>query len=182
MTAWKSVVGADDTVLNGGDVALAGSLSESGRARIRGAPGRRILVVGNHDFNRRTGLLDAAGHGVATGILAIDSDPPMVLTHLPMRTLPPGWVTLYGHVHNNEPFWTRRTSTCVSSTRTTARSRSRACSRSGSASWPAAYPKERPRLTGSRRQWGLNSRPGHEEHRPRIRAACICWSVRGWTE
>ena len=103
MTAWKSVVGPDDTVLNGGDVALAGSLGESGRARIREAPGRKILVVGNHDFNRRIGLLDAAGHGVATGILAIDTDPPMVLTHLPMGTLPPGWVNLYGHVHNNEP-------------------------------------------------------------------------------
>ena len=70
---------------------------------IREAPGRKVLVVGNHDFNRRTGLLDAAGQGVATGILAIDSDPPMVLTHLPMRTLPLGWVKLYGHVHNNEP-------------------------------------------------------------------------------
>ena len=39
VTVWKSVVGADDTVLNGGDVALAGSLGESGRARISEAPG-----------------------------------------------------------------------------------------------------------------------------------------------
>ena len=70
---------------------------------VREAPGRKILVVGNHDFNRKTGLLDAAGHGVATGILAIESDPPMVLTHIPMGALPPGWVNLYGHVHNNEP-------------------------------------------------------------------------------
>ena len=103
MTAWKSVVGTDDTVLNGGDVALAGSLGESGRARIREAPGRKILVVGNHDFNRKTGLLDAAGHGIATGILSIDTDPPMVLTHVPMSVLPSGWVNLHGHVHNNEP-------------------------------------------------------------------------------
>ena len=88
MTAWKSVVGTDDTLLNGGDMALAGILRGSGRARIRDAPGRKILVVGNHDFNRRTGLLDAAGHGVATGILAIDTDPPMVMTHIPMGTLP----------------------------------------------------------------------------------------------
>ena len=103
VTVWKSVVGADDTVLNGGDVALAGSLGESGRARISEAPGRKILVVGNHDFNRRSGLLDAAGHGIATGILSIDTDPPMVLTHVPMSVLPSGWVNLHGHVHNNEP-------------------------------------------------------------------------------
>ncbi len=103
MAGWKSVVGADDTVLNGGDVALAGSLDKAGRAEIRAAPGRKLLVVGNHDFNRKTGLLDAAGHGAATGILAIDTDPPMVLTHVPMDGLPAGWVNLYGHVHNNEP-------------------------------------------------------------------------------
>ena len=103
MTTWKSTVAAGDTVLNGGDVALAGSLGESGRARILEAPGRKILVVGNHDFNRKTGLLDAAGHGAATGILSIDTDPPMVLTHVPMGVLPPDWVNLYGHVHNNEP-------------------------------------------------------------------------------
>ena len=102
MTAWKSVVATDDTVLNGGDIALAGSLGESGRARLREAPGRKILVVGNHDFNRRSGLLDAAGHGAATGMLSIDTDPPMVLTHIPMGVLPLGWVNLYGHVHNNE--------------------------------------------------------------------------------
>ena len=103
MTGWRSAVGAGDTVLNGGDVALAGALDDAGRAEIREAPGRKLLVVGNHDFNRRTGLLDAAEHETATGILAIDTDPPMALTHLPMDGLPPGWVNLYGHVHNNEP-------------------------------------------------------------------------------
>ena len=103
MTAWKSAVAAGDTVLNGGDIALAGSLREPDRTAIRNAPGRKMFVVGNHDFNRKTGLLDASGHGTASGILAIESDPPMVLTHLPMGELPPGWVNLYGHVHNNEP-------------------------------------------------------------------------------
>ena len=27
----------------------------------------------------------------------------MVLTHVPMGVLPPGWVNLYDHVHHNEP-------------------------------------------------------------------------------
>ena len=47
MTAWTSAVGPDDTVLNGGDVALAGSLGERGRARVGAAPGRKLLAVGN---------------------------------------------------------------------------------------------------------------------------------------
>ena len=103
MAAWKSAVADDDTVLNGGDIALAGSLRESDRTAIRNAPGRKMFVVGNHDFNRRTRLLDASGHELASGVLAIETDPPMVLTHLPMGALPRGWVNLYGHVHNNEP-------------------------------------------------------------------------------
>ena len=38
-----------------------------------------------------------------TSILTVDTDPPMVLTHVPMDGVPSGWVNLYGHVHNNEP-------------------------------------------------------------------------------
>ena len=40
--------------------------------------------------------------GWSRGILLIDADPAMVLTHVPMGGLPPGWVNLYGHLHNNE--------------------------------------------------------------------------------
>ena len=83
MTVWTSAVGPDDAVLNGGDVALAGRLGERGRARIRAAPGRKLLVVGNHDFGRRTGVLEPAGHDLAAGILAVDTDPPLALTHVP---------------------------------------------------------------------------------------------------
>ena len=106
LTAWASAVGPDDTVLNGGDIALAGSLGERGRARIGAAPGRKLLVVGNHDFSRRTGVLELAGHDLATGILAVDTNPPLVLTHVPMGVIPPGWVNLHGHIHNNEPLRT----------------------------------------------------------------------------
>ena len=57
------------------------------------------------------------GTRVATGILAIDTDPPMVLTHVPMGVLPPDWVNLYGHVHNNEPLReTRHINVCVEHT------------------------------------------------------------------
>ena len=90
MTAWRSVVGPDDTVLNGGDVALAGSLDEDGRTELREAPGAKLLVVGNHDFGRKNGIPDAAEHDVSTGILAVDTDPPMVLTHVPLDAVPPG--------------------------------------------------------------------------------------------
>ncbi len=90
MTAWKSAVGPNDTALNGSDVALAASLRKRGPARIRATPGRKLLAVGNHDFGTRTGVLEPAGQDLASGILAVDSDPPLVLTHVPIGVVPPG--------------------------------------------------------------------------------------------
>ena len=73
----------------------------------------------------------------------------MVLTHIPMGALPPGWVNLYGHVHNTNPFGRHRTSTCASSTPTTDPSHWGAWSRSRSTCCWATYPKAQPQMTGS---------------------------------
>ena len=103
MAAWTAAVEPDDTILNGGDIALSSALGKTHRTAIREAPGRKLLVVGNHDFNLRSGLLDTAGHDTWTGVLVIETDPPIVMTHVPMGMLPPGWVNLHGHVHNHAP-------------------------------------------------------------------------------
>ena len=103
MAAWTAAVEPDDTILNGGDIALSSALGKTRRTAIREAPGRKLLVVGNHDFNLRSGLLDTAGHDTWTGVLVIETDPPIVMTHVPMGMLPPGWVNLHGHVHNHAP-------------------------------------------------------------------------------
>ena len=101
--AWRRDVGDRDTILNGGDIALGGSLKGKWRTQVTESPGHKVLVVGNHDFDRRRRRLDAANHAATAGLCVIDTDPPMVLTHLPMDELPgPEWVNLYGHVHNNE--------------------------------------------------------------------------------
>ena len=66
-----------DTRPTAATVALAGGLAASGRARIREAPGgRRSSWSGTMTFNRKTGLLDAAGHEVATGLRSADGDKP----------------------------------------------------------------------------------------------------------
>ena len=101
MAARTAAVGPDDTIPNGGDVALSGALGKTRRTAIRETPGRKLLVVGNHDFNLRSGLLDTAGHDTWTGVLVIETDPPTVLTHVPMDFMPPGWVNVHGHVHNH---------------------------------------------------------------------------------
>ena len=50
--AWRQVVGDDDAVICGGDVALAGSLKALRLDRVATAPGHKPLVLDNHDFTR----------------------------------------------------------------------------------------------------------------------------------
>ena len=76
MTAWTSVVGPDDTVLNGGDVALAGRLGECGRTRCRDRDA--------HGRHRSTARADAPPDGRGPARLG----------------------DLHGHVHDNEPLRT----------------------------------------------------------------------------
>ena len=48
--AWRQVVDPADTVVILGDVAIGG-LSGRRLKRLRAAPGRKVLVVGNHEFD-----------------------------------------------------------------------------------------------------------------------------------
>ncbi len=106
LAAWQRMVQPDDAILNGGDVSLHGRLgSERLRWHVESAPGaRKVLVVGNHDIDRKDpASIDIAGHDTAVALIVIETDPPMIVTHVPLPTVPDGWINLYGHVHNNEP-------------------------------------------------------------------------------
>ena len=52
LAAWKETVGEADTIICGGDIALAGALKRQRLARVRAMPERTLLVRGNHDFGR----------------------------------------------------------------------------------------------------------------------------------
>ena len=52
LAAWKETVDEADTIICGGDIALAGALKRERLARVRAMPGRKLLVRGNHDFGR----------------------------------------------------------------------------------------------------------------------------------
>ena len=52
LAAWKETVDEVDTIICGGDIALAGALKRERLARVRAMPGRKLLVRGNHDFGR----------------------------------------------------------------------------------------------------------------------------------
>ena len=95
--AWERVVDPADTIVFLGDVAIGG-LSGGRLKRFRAAPGRKILVVGNHEFDYlSSGNLD--GFDEASSTLYVLGRPPLLLTHVPLRRVPPGSVNIHGHLH-----------------------------------------------------------------------------------
>ena len=102
LAAWRETVGEGETVICGGDMALAGTLTGRRLAAVRNAPGRKVLILGNHDFTKR-GRVAPTGCHVHWMTALVETDPPLALTHLPLSEVPRGVVNVHGHVHNNEP-------------------------------------------------------------------------------
>ena len=94
---WHRVVQPDDAIVCVGDVAIHGV---SGRRlrQLRRAPGRKILVVGNHDPGPR-GLVDIDAFGEVYGTVYSPGTPELLLTHVPLRDVPQGCVNVHGHLH-----------------------------------------------------------------------------------
>ena len=94
---WHRVVGPDDAIVCLGDIAIHGV---SGRRlkRLRQAPGQKILVIGNHDPDRG-GLADIDAFDEVYGTLYAPGDPPLLMTHMPLREVPDGCVNVHGHLH-----------------------------------------------------------------------------------
>ena len=57
-----------------------------------------MLILGNHDVDQR-GELAAAGFDQQHAAAVCDTDPVLVLTHLPLRRVPPTAVNVHGHLH-----------------------------------------------------------------------------------
>ena len=81
--------------------------------RVRQAPGRKILVYGNHEITR-AGLVEANGFDEVHSTMYVDGDPPLLLTHMPLRVVPDGCVNIHGHLHQKRvPGSTRHINVCV---------------------------------------------------------------------
>ena len=95
---WRRRVGASDTVICLGDVAHPDAWRDDRLVLdLAECPGERLLVLGNHDRDvpalRRTGF-----HKTCRTALCA-TDPPLVLTHIPLRKVPAGAVNVHGHLH-----------------------------------------------------------------------------------
>ena len=103
---WQATVGAEDTLLFVGDVAMRQAVAPHTWQRIRAAPGKsKRLVFGNHDLTG-SGDLRVDGFDDICAVACIDGDPPLLLTHVPLAEVPAGCVNVHGHTHNEAPRYT----------------------------------------------------------------------------
>ena len=95
---WRRRVGADDTIICLGDVAHPDAWRDDRLVPdLAECPGERLLVLGNHD--RDVPALRRAGFHKTCRTALCATDPPLVLTHIPLLKPPDRAVNVHGHLH-----------------------------------------------------------------------------------
>ena len=99
LEAWTNNVSPGDTIVCLGDVAHPSAFEGDALvARLRNCPGRRLLILGNHDLGHRAALEEVGFRDQIAAALCA-TDPPVALTHMPLGRIPYGCVHLHGHLH-----------------------------------------------------------------------------------
>ena len=106
---WTRDVRDHDTVICLGDIAM-GRPTDGLIDRLRRRPGRKVLVVGNHD-HAHIGRLRRAFEVAACAHLA--GEPHLLFTHVPLDAVPAGCVNVHGHVHRKTSVDDTRINVCV---------------------------------------------------------------------
>ena len=108
LRAWTNSVAPTDLIICLGDVAHREAFEdEDFVARVRACPGRRLLVLGNHDLEWRDELRSLGFEDQVTAAITA-TDPPIALTHVPLSRIPPGAVHAFGHLHGTRAAVPRR--------------------------------------------------------------------------
>ena len=100
LAEWRRRVRPGDTIICLGDVAHFDAWHDDSRLRLHvaGCPGERVLILGNHDIYSRAELA-AAVCDQQYAAAVCDTDPLLVLTHSPLRRVPPNTVNIHRHLH-----------------------------------------------------------------------------------
>ena len=98
LAAWRQKVAADDTIICLGDVS-ATTIWRNRRLllEIETCPGRRVLILGNHDITREA--LKDIGFRTQHPVAIYEADAPLALTHRPLQEVPAGAINVHGHHH-----------------------------------------------------------------------------------
>ncbi|MCY4119654.1 MAG: metallophosphoesterase [Acidobacteria bacterium] len=93
---WREAVADGDTVVCAGD--LGGSRTAFGRWKppCVNLPGRKVVVLGNHDFTWFRWRERPLGADASSMTLLIRSDPSLLVTHVPLIAVPDGCVNVHG--------------------------------------------------------------------------------------
>ena len=99
LAAWRSAVRPNDTIICLGDVAHPDYWRDPRNTNdVKGCPGRRLLVMGNHDIGQADNL-QRAGFVHRRWAIILDTEPPAALTHAPLKHRPLPAVNIHGHWH-----------------------------------------------------------------------------------
>lgn len=94
---WAMKVRPEDLTIHLGDVIFKRSSELAGM--LSGVPGRKVLVLGNHDGNKPIWYMER-GFDFACTSLVFEN---ILFTHGPVKKLPDGcYLNIHGHWHNNE--------------------------------------------------------------------------------
>ena len=111
MEAWKERVGERGTIICLGDISVDGDALDHHQKWWADSPGRKWLVLGNHDIDPVNRRFTVDRKDV---VLYADGEPPLLLTHVPLRDVPAGTVNVHGHLHRHEsPTEDQHLSVCV---------------------------------------------------------------------
>ena len=165
LAAWRATVKVQDTIICLGDIAHPDSWNDPHHpGDLRACPGRRILVMGNHDV-RQTEEPDRAGFTQRHWALMLDTDPPAALTHAPLKRRPIPAVNIHGHLHGAEDVSSRHANVSVERTAYRPLRLSDVLAREG----PALSARDR----STRRALGTDSRCGGSRASPARRSPNI---------
>ena len=110
---WTHDVRDHDAVICLGDITM-GRPTERLIDRLQRRPGRKILVVGNHD-NTFLHCLRPAFDELAS-CAHLPGEPDLLFTHVPLDAVPDGCVNVHGHLHQKTSVDKRRINVCVEQT------------------------------------------------------------------
>ena len=110
MEHWTRDVRDHDTVVCLGDVTL-GRPTHRLIDLLQRKPGRKLLVVGNHDNTFLRDLRRAFDKVAACAHLP--GEPDLLFTHVPLDEVPAGCVNVHGHVHRRTSVDEERINVCV---------------------------------------------------------------------
>ena len=111
MEAWEQHVGERESMICLGDVSVDGDALAHHQEWWAKSPGRKWLVLGNHDVDPVNRRFEVDRRDVA---LYAGGKPPLLLTHVPLRDVPAGTVDVHGHLHlHDSPTKDRHLSVCV---------------------------------------------------------------------